>query len=476
MTNEEHLTKLKQGVEGWNQWRKRSHFQIKPDLTQITKTDLCKAHFDGAILSRVNLSRVDLSGVDLSKVDLFGANLSGANLSGTNLSEANLSGAKLVGANLSGAILSEAILSEAKLIAANLSGAYLWKSNLSEANLSEAKLIAANLIEANLSKASLSKADLSRAYLNEAKLIGANLGGAKLNGANLVATQALGTNFEKATLTEACIEDWNINSDTNLDDVICQYVYLQNCATPLDDVICQDFCLQDEKQKRLPDDGEELFAPGEFTRVFKTDAENRLTSLIKTFRKSQPNYSYDLVLDRPDSRKLLVEALNNCTKRLILVCPWLCHHSIQSDILKKLKVFLRKGGCIDIGWGNWNDISLRDVKLCRGSETRQQLLTAVSKQGSNWKYDVLESLEELEQEYPNQFKLKLLGTHEKYLVWANSNNSWAMMGSHNFLTSSAINYDDGTPSRERELGLKTNDPHIVSQLIERFDIARNWEE
>jgi hypothetical protein len=360
---------------------------------------------------------------------LFGANLSGANLSEANLSEANLSGAKLVGANLNGADLSEAILSRANLSEANLSGAYLWKSNLSEANLSEAKLIGAKLIEANLSKAYLSKADLSRAYLNEAKLIGANLGGAKLNGANLVATQALGTNFEKATLTEACIEDWNINSATNLDDVICQYVYLQNCATPLDDVICQDFCLQDEKQKRLPDDGEELFAPGEFTRVFKTDDENRLTSLIKTFRKSQPNYTYDLVLDRPDSRKLLVEALNNCTKRLILVCPWLCHHSIQSDILKKLEAFLNKGGCIDIGWGNWNDIKeVQKVKLRRGSATRQDILTAF-----DWKYDVLESMEKLEQEYPNQFKLKLLGTHEKYLVWVNSDNSWAMMGSHNFL-------------------------------------------
>ncbi|MBD0314746.1 MAG: hypothetical protein ICV86_18455, partial [Microcoleus sp. T3-bin5] len=65
------------------------------------------------------------------------------------------------------------------------------------------------------------------------------------------------------------------------------------------------------------------------------------------------------------------------------------------------------------------------------------------------------------EKYSDRFKLKLLGTHEKFLV---SDNRFAMLGSHNFLTS-------GVSKREREIGLRTNDSRIIEGLIERFDSA-----
>ncbi len=58
MANEEHLKKLKEGVEAWNKWRKP------------------------------NDERPDLSGADLSGYDFTSLNLSHANLEGVDLSDA----------------------------------------------------------------------------------------------------------------------------------------------------------------------------------------------------------------------------------------------------------------------------------------------------------------------------------------------------------------------------------------------------
>ena len=96
---------------------------------------------------------------------------------------------------------------------------------------------------------------------NSAKLSGANLEGAILDGAILkdaILRQvlALVTNFKSATLTGACIEDWNINTETNLEGVICDYIYLKR-----------------DKQERRPSDPNRNFAPGEFTKLFQQALE-----------------------------------------------------------------------------------------------------------------------------------------------------------------------------------------------------------
>jgi hypothetical protein len=62
MANEEHVRKLREGVQKWNRWRKDS--KEIPDLS-------------GAKLSDANLSGADLFRADLSLAKLSDVNLSG---------------------------------------------------------------------------------------------------------------------------------------------------------------------------------------------------------------------------------------------------------------------------------------------------------------------------------------------------------------------------------------------------------------
>jgi hypothetical protein len=134
MANQEHLTRLQQGVDVWNTWREEH-----PE----TETSLSDANLRGARLIGARLIGADLIGADLSD-----ANLRGADLRGADLSRANLRGAHLIGADLS----------RADLIGADLRGAHLIGADLRGANLSRANLSRANLIGAHLSRAHLNDA------------------------------------------------------------------------------------------------------------------------------------------------------------------------------------------------------------------------------------------------------------------------------------------------------------------------------
>lgn len=328
MANEEHLARLKQGIEMWNQWRENNP-EVKPDLrgvdlsgadlsganlwmadlwsadlwgADLRGTDLSDSNLWRADLRGTNLRNADLSGAYLWRADLRGADLTGVNLMGTNLSEADLWGANLQSANLSeanlwkadfrgvylkdtiidlqtsweqkwklvwqilnqgveGLDLGEADLREANLWKADLSranliNADLWGADLREANLTGADLWGVNLSETDLSQANLTGADLWRANLRGADLSHADFSQANLTEANLRATQILGTNFERVTLTGACIEDWDLNSATNLRLVTCEYVYLK-----------------DDQQERCPHDANKTFGVGEFTKLFQPALE-----------------------------------------------------------------------------------------------------------------------------------------------------------------------------------------------------------
>ncbi len=152
------------------------------------------------------------------------------------------------------------------------------------------------------------------------------------------------------------------------------------------------------------------------------------------------SYEYQLVFDRSESRSVLKEALSRSQERLIIVCPWLNRSSIDAELLQQIRDCLNRNCRIDIGWG---------------------YLSERSRVGIGWRYNALQDLRQLEQDYPDYFKLKLLGTHEKFLV---CDGAFAMLGSHNLLTSSA-------QSAEREAGIRTTDPQIIQGLIDRFDGA-----
>ncbi|MBD1925142.1 hypothetical protein H6F74_02420 [Trichocoleus sp. FACHB-90] len=166
-------------------------------------------------------------------------------------------------------------------------------------------------------------------------------------------------------------------------------------------------------------------------------------------------YEYRLAIDRPGSRAVFMEALALAQERLILVCPWPNIYGVNSEVIQKLEELLKRKVRVAVGWGHLKDID----KVSSIGSIRQRL------KSSSYLYSALPELETLEQKYPDRFQLKLLGTHEKFIV---CDRSWTMLGSHNFLTSD-------TKSTEREVGLRTNDPRIITDLIKRFDTAKDLE-
>jgi uncharacterized protein YjbI with pentapeptide repeats len=193
MANARHLAQIKQGIDAWNNWRREN-----PELPNLAQASLQNAFLRRTFLDGVDFREARLHGADLKRAFLSRAFLSGADLSQTDLTRVSLNGSDLSNANLT----------QASLRWACLSGA-----NLRGANLSEADLVGADLTGANLS---------------EASLVGANLGGADLTGAILVRTKALKTNLSGAILTGVCLEDWCIDRMTQLDDILCDYIYLKS--------------------------------------------------------------------------------------------------------------------------------------------------------------------------------------------------------------------------------------------------------
>ncbi|MDY6936700.1 MAG: pentapeptide repeat-containing protein, partial [Cyanobacteriota bacterium] len=177
-----------------------------------------------------DLHRAKLQGADLQDADLQDADLQDADLQDADLIGAHLHRAKLQGADLQDADLQDADLQDADLQGAKLQGAHLIEANLTQANLSQTYLNGTNLQEADLREADLRQTNFSNADLSHAQLS---------------TVQALSANFSGATFTGACIQDWNINSATCFDNVICDYIYLK-----------------EKQQERRPSYGN--FAPGEF--------------------------------------------------------------------------------------------------------------------------------------------------------------------------------------------------------------------
>ncbi len=180
-------------------------------------------------------------GTSFRGADLTDADLTGATLQNTDLREANLTRTRFYEAKkLDFARVGDSILAKRDVLNLLVSCNGRNKSYLG-ANLKGANLIGADLKEANLKDADIAEATFQRACLEWA---------------NLTLTQAVGTNFTSAHMTGACVEAWNIESTTKLDNVDCRFVYLLENPKPGTD-----------DRERRPSSGE--FQPGEFTKLFE---------------------------------------------------------------------------------------------------------------------------------------------------------------------------------------------------------------
>lgn len=139
MANPEHLGRLLDSVDAWNEWRASGP------------------------LGEVDLRGADLSGLDLRGADLWYARLQGGDLRATNLSEA--------------------VLVRADLTLADISHAALYRADLRGAILDRCVLRAAALVDADLTLAKVTRAELDGAILTDARLEGANFFGSPTDAA-----------------------------------------------------------------------------------------------------------------------------------------------------------------------------------------------------------------------------------------------------------------------------------------------------
>ncbi|MFB2969012.1 pentapeptide repeat-containing protein [Aerosakkonema sp. BLCC-F183] len=196
------------------------------------------------------------------------AAVNGTSFHCADLTDANFTQTKLKNTDLTKAVLTRTRFNDAQeLDLARVDSTILVDPSVRDllvtGNSRQKSYLGANIRGANLIGADLSYANLKKADITDATFQGANL-----EWANLTLTQAIGTDFTSAQMTGACVEGWNIESNTKLDNVDCRFIYLLENPKPKTD-----------DRERRPSSGE--FKPGEFTKLF----EEVLTTVDLIFDK-----------------------------------------------------------------------------------------------------------------------------------------------------------------------------------------------
>ena len=182
--------------------------------------------------------------------------------------------------------------------------------------------------------------------------------------------------------------------------------------------------------------------------------EKRFSLANEALSKIQP-CEYKLIFDRREGREKLSKALKQSRHRIVIVCPWVTNFALNA-LITDIKSALANNVKIYIGWGHFNDIN--EFKKSNPALNQAQINDQFHV-GNRWYDDGIPQLTALQQAHSGKIVLRLLGTHEKFLI---CDNEWALITSYNFLTSSAT-------SPEREIGLVTNDQNIIKKLIERYN-------
>ena len=194
-------------------------------------------------------------GTCFHNADLTGANFTEATLKNTNFSDANLTGTKWFHAQgINRAACKNAALQSPEV--QRLVTTYIGRGNsfnqldLQGINLQNTALSDASFINTNLKKANLQDADFTRA-----KLVGTQLQQANLTG---------------ACLTGAYIQDIQIDVDTQLRSLECQYIFTKIPTKENLDL------------GRIPADRRQVFKPGEFAQFLRQRFATPYTKAGKT--------------------------------------------------------------------------------------------------------------------------------------------------------------------------------------------------
>ncbi|MEH2391735.1 MAG: pentapeptide repeat-containing protein [Nostoc sp.] len=230
-------------------------------------------------------------GTSFRNADLTDADFTDATLKNTDFRKANLTRTRFYEAKkLDFARVDDTILTKLAVIKLLVTGNGRGKSYAGE-NLKGANLIGADLKEANLKDVDITEATFQ---------------GACLERANLTLAQAVGTNFTSAQMTGACVEAWNIESTTKLNNIDCRFIYLLEHPKP-----------ETDDRERRPSSGD--FQPGEFTKLF----EEVLNTVDLIFRdgidwKAFVN-AFQTVQDQNADTELALQSIENKGDGVVVV-------------------------------------------------------------------------------------------------------------------------------------------------------------
>lgn len=195
MANNEHLEKLKQGKEIWNNWMKVAY----KDLPQI------KAYNDLPLrnvqIKNLSLTVADLSGIDLTVFKEFNGY--------------NFKRVKFNNSNLKGVIFTNCQFKKAYFEYTNLEKAKFNKSTFEETNLLDA-----NLNFAIFTSCQLLKSNLGRTSLYNTQFIKTNLNYTSLMWAKLIETNFDNSSLQRCRIYGASIWNIEINETKQLELII----------------------------------------------------------------------------------------------------------------------------------------------------------------------------------------------------------------------------------------------------------------
>nr|WP_290228320.1 tetratricopeptide repeat protein [Trichocoleus desertorum] len=194
--------------------------------------------------------------------------------------------------------------------------------------------------------------------------------------------------------------------------------------------------------------------------------QNRLEGINQQLRALPDTPNHELVLalhstapsgDRPQtlsgSRAFLEELLEQAQKQVIVVWPWPDPSSLDTALLEKFRAFLRRQGQISMAWSHLGVTHQSDAPRYISPRSPS------SSPERSWLHDTLKQLAQLKQEFPQQFKFKILGAEENFLV---CDRRLAILKVPNLPVSSTV-------FPELELGLRTTDLSTIQGLIDRFE-------
>ncbi len=159
----------------------------------------------------------------------------------------------------------------------------------------------------------------------------------------------------------------------------------------------------------------------------------------------------DATQPNTNSRVVLEQALKDAQGHLMLVFPRADRATLDSVLLQQFRNFLDRGGKLDIGIGHLGEAQPTDQP--------RYIHQRSSTSGKSFLQNLLSQFTQLKQKYSGQFRFKVLGTDENFLV---CDRSYAILGFQ------AMNLQSNAFPRVA-VGLKTTDLDVMQSLNDRFE-------